>query len=346
MDDSAVIRRLVTSALSQDPEIEVVGTAANGNIAIAKLAQLHPDVMTLDIEMPELDGLQTLKAVRPEYPRLPIVMFSTLTEKGAVTTLDALSLGASDYVTKPANVGSVAESIASVQEQLIPKLKALAAARRLGGAPTRRQVNRPLASGGLPLEAVVLGSSTGGPDALSEVLAKLPRDLPVPVFVVQHMPPVFTSILAQRLDNVSPLRVSEASDGERPQPGHVYVAPGDHHLHLERDLLGPKITLNQGPQENFCRPAVDALFRSAVPVYGKRVLSVVLTGMGKDGREGVRALREAGAPSVVQDEATSVVWGMPGAVAQASLADQVLPLGDIASAITSAVRVARPSMRV
>jgi two-component system chemotaxis response regulator CheB len=347
VDDSAVIRRLVTTALSEDPEIEVVGTAANGNIAITKLAQLHPDAMTLDIEMPELDGLETLRAVRPLYPRLPVVMFSTLTEKGAVTTLEALTLGASDYVTKPANVGSVAESIARVREQLVPKLKALAGARKAAGVSSPRSLpSRPLADGGEPLEAVVVGSSTGGPDALSEVLSRLPRDFPVPLFVVQHMPPLFTAILAQRLDGVSALSVTEAQHGARPQPGHVYVAPGDHHLRVERDVHGPRVTLTQGPQENFCRPAVDVLFCSAVPVYGSRTLSVVLTGMGQDGREGVRALHAVGARSLVQDEPSAVVWGMPGAVARAGLADQILPLTDIGPAITQAVRVSRPSVTV
>jgi two-component system chemotaxis response regulator CheB len=349
VDDSAVIRRLVTTALSEDPEIEVVGTAANGNIALAKIPILKPDAMTLDIEMPELDGLGTLRAVRPLYPRLPIIMFSTLTEKGAVTTLDALTLGANDYVTKPANVGSVAESLASVREQLVPKIKALTAARRMVGQVPRRPIvpsTPPPARKGGPLEAVVLGCSTGGPDALSTVLANLPGDFPVPIFVVQHMPPLFTSIFAQRLDKASPLKVCEAQEGMRAEAGSVYVAPGDFHMQLKRDALGVTIKLDQGPQENFCRPAVDVLFRSASGVYGAKSLAVVLTGMGQDGLEGMRLLKASGAISVVQDEASSVVWGMPGAVANAGLADQILPLTDIAALVTAAVRSGRAAARV
>jgi two-component system chemotaxis response regulator CheB len=192
-----------------------------------------------------------------------------------------------------------------------------------------------------PLEAVVLGSSTGGPDALSVVLSQLPADLGVPVFVVQHMPALFTKILADRLDSSSALTVGEAVDGARPLPGHVYIAPGDFHMQVRRDALGVKIRLDQGPQENFCRPAVDVLFRSAADAYGGGALAVMLTGMGQDGVLGVRRLKEVGVLAVVQDEATSVVWGMPGAVAQAGLADQVLPLGEIATAISGAARSGR-----
>lgn len=353
VDDSAVIRRLVTSALSEDPDIDVIGTAANGRIALAKIAQLRPDAVTLDIEMPELDGLGTLAELRRTDPRLPVVMFSTLTEKGALTTLEALSLGASDYVTKPANVGSIAESFASVREQLVPKLKALCASGGRSALLTRRADTRavPVAvppgapvtgeRRTTPLEAVVLGCSTGGPDALASVLAALPGDLPVPILVVQHMPPLFTTIFAQRLDNGSALRVAEATPGAVAAPGTVLIAPGDHHMTLRRSAAGVTVRLDQGPQENFCRPAVDPLFRSAAEVYGGDVLAVVLTGMGQDGAAGCKVLKDRGASVLVQDEQTSVVWGMPGAVAAAGLADQVLPLDQVAGAVTAAVRAHR-----
>ena len=333
VDDSALIRRLVTEALTEDPGIEVVGTAANGREAITRAADLRPDAVTLDIEMPVLDGLGALREIRRREPRLPVIMFSTLTERGASATLEALSLGASDYVTKPSNTGSIAEGRASIREQLVPRIKALAGARRLVIAPARVAPRRRAEA----VEAVVMGCSTGGPDALSKMLAALPV-LPVPVAVVQHMPPVFTTMFAQRLDRDSPHDVMEAADGDAFVSGRVLLAPGDHHLRLERSASGDVAAcLDQGPQVNFCRPAVDALFRSAADMYGGRVLAVVLTGMGQDGLEGCRVLRDQGAGVLVQDEASSVVWGMPGAVAAAGLADEIVPLDALADRVVAAL---------
>jgi two-component system chemotaxis response regulator CheB len=270
-------------------------------------------------------------------------MFSTLTERGASATLDALSAGANDYVTKPANVGSVAQSMESVREQLIPRIRALtgrppatAATRAAAPAPAPL-VPRPPAPRTGPRSApavLVIGSSTGGPEALAKVVPHLPASLPVPVLLVQHMPPVFTRQFAQRLDRLSALRVVEAVDGTPLQPGTVHLAPGDRHLVIRADRGGHFATaLSQDPPENFCRPAVDPLFRSAVAAYGGGVLAVVLTGMGSDGRNGAAEIRNAGGTVVVQDQATSVVWGMPGAIAQAGLADEVLPLDRIPEAI-------------
>jgi len=341
VDDSVVVRRLVTDVLASDPAIEVVGTAPNGKIALDKIAQLKPDVVTLDIEMPVMDGLQTIKEIRKIDRRLPVIMFSTLTERGATATLEALSSGASDYVTKPANVGSVGESMESVRQQLIPKIKALvpgfvptapvapvAPARPATPVTTRARTSSVKAP-----RALVIGSSTGGPEALSSVLAKLPATLGVPVLVTQHMPPVFTRLYAQRLDKASALRVVEATDGEVVSAGSVYVAPGDFHMEVVR--RGPQmvIKLHQGPAENFCRPAVDVMIRSAVAAYGGELLAVILTGMGSDGKLGCKAVAAAGGQVVAQDEATSVVWGMPGAVAREGIADEVLPLPAIADAI-------------
>jgi len=336
VDDSALIRRLVTGALSEDAGIEVVGTASNGREAIARVVELRPDAVTLDIEMPVLDGLGALREIRAREPRLPVIMFSTLTERGATATLEALSLGASDYVTKPSNTGSINESLASIRDQLVPRIKALAGARRLAAAPVRVAARRRTE----PAEAVVIGCSTGGPDALSTVLSRLPV-LPVPIAVVQHMPPVFTTMFAQRLDRDSPHEVVEAADGDAFTPGRVLLAPGDHHLKLHRAADGVvRAELDQGPQVNFCRPAVDVLFASAAELYGGRVLAVVLTGMGQDGMEGCRILHDRGAGVVVQDEASSVVWGMPGAVAGAGLADEIVPLDALADRIAGRLAVA------
>ncbi|RBY80948.1 chemotaxis response regulator protein-glutamate methylesterase [Geodermatophilus sp. TF02-6] len=356
VDDSVVVRKIVTDVLSEDPAIEVVGTAINGRIALGKLAQLEPDLLTMDIEMPEMNGIEAVRAIRAgvggsRRSRVPVIMFSTLTERGAAATLDALSSGANDYVTKPANVGSVAQSMESVRAQLIPKIKALtgrpAGSARVAApppAPVRPPAPR---SGAVKQPAVlVIGSSTGGPEALAKVLPVLPASLPVPVLLVQHMPPVFTRQFAQRLDRLCPLRVVEAVDGTPLAPGTVHLAPGDHHLTVRSTGRGLQTALDQRPPENFCRPAVDPLFRSAVDAYDGAVLGVVLTGMGSDGRIGAGAVREAGGAVVVQDQATSVVWGMPGVVASAGLADEVLPLERIPEAISRRLGAARATASV
>jgi two-component system chemotaxis response regulator CheB len=239
VDDSVVIRRLVTSVLDEDPDITVVGTAASGRIALAKLLQVAPDCVTLDIEMPDLDGLGTLRELRKTHPRLPVIMFSTLTERGAATTLDALALGANDYVTKPANVGSVPAALASVREQLVPKIKALCPLLRSSAPAVPRLVPLiPAPAGGKApsqrVDVLAIGSSTGGPDALTSLLPLLPASFPVPVVIVQHMPPVFTKMFAQRLDGKCALSVKEAEDGDVVAPGRVLIAPGDRHMELRR----------------------------------------------------------------------------------------------------------------
>jgi len=341
VDDSVVIRRLVTSVLDEDPDITVVGTAASGRIALAKLLQVAPDCVTLDIEMPDLDGLGTLRELRKTHPRLPVIMFSTLTERGASTTLDALALGANDYVTKPANVGSVPAALASVREQLVPKIKALCPQLRSSAPAVPRFVPSPAAA---PADAkapsqrvdvLTIGSSTGGPDALTSLLPLLPPTFPVPVVIVQHMPPVFTKMFAQRLDGKCSLSVKEAEDGDVVAPGRVLIAPGDRHMELRRVGNAVRVKLTSGPAENFCRPAVDVLFRSVAAAYGERVLAAVLTGMGSDGARGAEVLRRGGAEVLAQDEASSVVWGMPGAVVAAGLAHRVLSLNQLAREITA-----------
>lgn len=341
VDDSTVIRRLLSDSLASDPDLEVAGTAANGKIALAKITQINPDVITLDMEMPEMDGITTLVEIRKLYPKLPVIMFSTLTQRGAEATLDALSKGANDYVTKPANVGSVTAAMQNVRNELVPKIKAFCPwFGKCAVTPLRPRTSIlpiSIASNRTPessrIEIVAIGSSTGGPNALQAVLSKIPADFPVPIVIVQHMPPIFTKHLADRLHQLTSLNVVEAKRGDTLLPGGVWVAPGDHHMTLSRTGPTVRVDLNQGTPENSCRPAVDVLFRSVTDVYGSNVLSVVLTGMGQDGTRGCEAIRNAGGKVFAQDEETSVVWGMPGAVAQAGLANKLLPLEKIAEEI-------------
>lgn len=341
VDDAVVIRRLLSDTLSNDPEIEVAGTAASGSIAMAKIPQVNPDLVTLDIEMPGLSGLETLEKIRETYPKLPVVMFSTLTDRGATATLEALALGASDYATKPSGVGSMAAALRVVSDTLIPKIKALCGRPNRGSVASKVDPAKRIAclrkpvcvSRQKPLDVLAIGVSTGGPNALAEVTSGLPADFPIPILIVQHMPPTFTRLLAERLDNKCPLTVREAEGGETPRPGEIWIAPGDRHLVVEGSPGWPRLATTEGPPENSCRPAVDVLFRSVAHVYGDRALALVLTGMGQDGLRGAEAIHEAGGSTIVQDEATSVVWGMPGFVENAGLADAVLPLNQIAPAL-------------
>jgi two-component system chemotaxis response regulator CheB len=324
--------------------------AASGRIALAKIPQVNPDVVTLDVEMPELSGLETLTEIRKQWPRLPVIMFSSATERGAAATLEALSCGATDYVTKPSQTGSVDEARQRVRAELVPKLKAFAP--RVVPAPERRAVVPATAVpsprlgpsprfGPRRVEVLAIGVSTGGPNALSELLPALPPWFPVPIVVVQHMPPVFTRLLAERLAARCAFPVREGVSGARLEPGHVWLAPGDHHMTLVRVGGAVELATNQDPPENSCRPAVDPLFRSAAAVYGAGTLAVVLTGMGHDGLRGCEHVHERGGRILVQDQATSVVWGMPGAVADAGLAERILPLSDMASEILLRVQLDR-----
>jgi two-component system chemotaxis response regulator CheB len=341
VDDASAVRRLVGSALNRDPALEVVGTAADGRMALDRLAELRPDVVLLDLEMPVMDGLQTLIELRKTHPRLPVIMFSRFTQRGVEATVHALTLGADDYVPKPGDGLDVGSCI---EELLIPKIKLLG--RRAGtpaqpGPATVGRAAAPAASRPRHVGVVVVGTSTGGPNALTELFGAFPADWSVPVLVVQHMPPVFTAQLAERLTEKSRLKVREGAAGELVSAAGAWVAPGGHHMTVRQDGAAVRLALNQEPPVNSCRPAVDVLFRSAAAVYGPEVLAVVLTGMGQDGLRGCESVRAAGGQVLVQDEATSVVWSMPGAVAQAGLADQVLPLGQVGPEVVRRVRQCR-----
>lgn len=342
VDDSVVIRRLLSETLAEDAELEVVGAASDGKLGLAKIAQLHPDIVTLDVEMPVMDGLETLREVRKLYPKLPVVMFSTLTEHGAAATLDALALGASDYTTKPGNLGGAA-AIHAVRADLIPKVKALCGSRKkakltlpppMPPVAVRRSAHR-------RIEIVAIGCSTGGPNALAEVLPGIPRDFPVPIVLVQHMPPIFTRLLADRLAARSQIGIHEGCAGDVLSPGHAWIAPGNFHMQIKRIGTTRRLELNQNPPENSCRPAVDVLFRSVAEVYAAGALAVVMTGMGSDGVIGAKMIRQCGGEVLVQDEASSVVWGMPGLVYSSGQADGVYPLEQLGSEVTRRVLQSR-----
>jgi two-component system chemotaxis response regulator CheB len=340
VDDSVVVRRIVSEELSADPEIEIAGTASNGQIAIAKMTQVCPDLVTLDVEMPDMDGLTALAQIRKTHPKTPVIMFSALTERGANATLDALALGASDYFTKPSGAGGLEESQQLIRAELIPAIKALCKeklAPKLLPLPVKSAPSTQATPSASRVDVIAVGVSTGGPNALAELFRVLPADLPVPLLIVQHMPPMFTRLLAERLTSTLRLPAEEATSGVVLKPGRALIAPGNYHLTVVREGTQVRAILNQEPAENSCRPAVDPLFRSVARVFGPNVLAVVLTGMGQDGLRGCEEIRAAGGQVIVQDEASSVVWGMPGFVARAGLADKVLPLAMIGAEIVRRV---------
>lgn len=326
VDDSAVIRKLLQNAIERDPGLEVAGEAPNGLAALTLIGKLCPDIVTLDIEMPEMDGITTLKEIKRRYPRTRVVMCSTLTERGAGITMEALAAGADDYVTKATG----AAGAASFSAQIVPKLK------QFFPVPLPAPARAPLVAvrpRRFAPRAVGIGVSTGGPNALAEIMPLFPKEFSLPILIVQHMPPMFTRLLAERLAALSRIRVVEAQTGMLVRPGTAYVAPGDYHMTVALRGAEPVIQLNQEPLENSCRPAVDVLFRSLGRVYGGDCIAAVLTGMGQDGLRGVEALRSLGAYVVAQDEASSVVWGMPGFVARAGFADAVCDLKAIPAEI-------------
>jgi two-component system chemotaxis response regulator CheB len=338
VDDSATIRGLLSATLGADPDLKVVGAAVNGKMGVEMVATTAPDVVLLDVEMPVLDGIGALKEIRRLAPKLPVVMFSSLTERGAKTTLDALLAGANDYAAKPAGLAAD-EVAAKIRDEVIAKIKALVprgiAHPRPAAAPPPRRPSTTRE----PVRGVVIAVSTGGPTALAEMLPAFAKHCPVPVLIVQHMPAFFTAQLAERLKKLTGNPVREAADGMPLKPGDVVLAPGGRHLVLAAEAGGVVTRLTDDPPENSCRPAADVLFRSAAAVWGPGTLGIVLTGMGRDGLAGSRAVVEAGGGVLAQDEFSSVVWGMPGEVARAGLADAVLPLAQLGAEV--AVRLRR-----
>tara|TARA_R110000868_G_scaffold69568_6_gene204700 strand:- start:2311 stop:3474 length:1164 start_codon:yes stop_codon:yes gene_type:complete len=360
IDDSAVARGLMTRWIEEDPDLVLVGAAVDGEQGIRKAEELRPDLIVLDVEMPKMDGLAALPILLKTVPRCRIVMASTLTRRGGEVTIRALSMGAADYASKP-QAGRLAGA-EEFRKDLLTKLKALAP-RPIPPIPSARDLNRPAAPqartaaapapptrafhpvaaapisrGTTPRNTarpalIAIGSSTGGPEALRIVVSACASGLEVPLVIAQHMPPLFTKILAEHLGKAANRPCKEVEHGERLQAGHIYVAPGDFHFTVRRDAAGFYAALDQSAPINFCRPAVDPLFQSVAEATGGNALGVILTGMGHDGREGARALRAAGGTILAQDEATSIVWGMPGAIAEAGLADQILPLSQIGSDI-------------
>jgi two-component system chemotaxis response regulator CheB len=343
VDDSAVIRSLLRSVVSAGAGLEVAGTAADGESAMSAIETVRPDLILLDVEMPVMDGLVTLRKLRARGHKMPVIMCSSLTQRGAKVTIEALAGGASDYVAKPSGQASREAAMQALSQDLIPKIHALT-----GPLPAPQPAAFPGASRPpliLPMAppprvqalysnpvVLAIGVSTGGPAALDLLLPALPQNFPLPVLIVQHMPELFTRLFAERLNGRCRLPVHEAIEGEPVRSGTIYIAKGNWHMEVmagARLGLPPVLRLNQGPMENHCRPAVDVLFRSAAAIYGSGVLAVVLTGMGSDGMLGCRTIREHGGSVLAQDQASSAVWGMPGAVANAGLAQKVLPLGAI-----------------
>ena len=331
VDDSLVMRSLLRMVLASEPAIELAGMATDGVHALEAIERLKPDLVLLDIEMPRMNGIEVLTELRARHSPVKIIMCSTLTRRGARITLEALARGATDYVTKPTAQNGAANAVVTLSRDLLPRIKAL-----FLQVPSPVTLGLPASDEALHqkhADVVVIGVSTGGPAALETLLPKLPAEFPVPIVVVQHMPQLFTAMLAERLDRECALAVREAAPAMHPEAGTVYIARGDWHLEFVRLAFGNghALRLSQAAPEHFCRPSVDVLFRSAAQSYGDAVIGIVLTGMGSDGLEGCRAIRRAGGRVLVQDRATSAVWGMPAVVAQAGLAHRTLPLPAIAA---------------
>lgn len=343
VDDSAVMRSLLRAVIATDAGLEVAGTASDGASALNALQLDRPDLILLDVEMPVMDGLATLRQLRERGYRMPVIICSSLTQRGAKVTIEALASGASDYVAKPVGQANREQAIRALAQELIPKIQALTARMPRQIAQMAPRTGQQAVATQMAFSApsvVAIGVSTGGPAALDVLLPALPADFPLPVLVVQHMPEVFTRLFAERLSRHCALQVCEATDGEPVRPRTVYIARGNWHMEALASARGggsSTIHLNQEPQENHCRPAADRLFRSVAKTYGSGALAVVLTGMGSDGLSGCRAIREHAGTVLAQDQATSTVWGMPGAVAQAGLAHKILPLTALAPEI---VRIA------
>jgi two-component system chemotaxis response regulator CheB len=353
VDDSAVIRGLLTRALEKDSSIKVVASVGNGETAIKALDRHDIEVIILDIEMPVMDGLTALPKLLAAQPGVQVIMASTLTRKNAEVSLRALQAGAADYLPKPSTTSELTGTDA-FQRELVEKVKALAKAARpsrlvarstdavaparvaSAGICPKRTITLRKASAALP-RIIAIGSSTGGPQALLEVLRDMAASIKLPILITQHMPATFTTLLAEHIERATGVPCAEGKDGETISAGRIYLAPGNFHMVVERVGSGSVIRLNQDPAESFCRPAVDPMLRRMAGIYGSSLLTIILTGMGSDGRKGATEVVEAGGTVIAQDEATSVVWGMPGAVATSGLCSAVLPIKEIGPSVRKLV---------
>lgn len=360
VDDSALYRKFVGNILESYPNFEVAGVAANGKIALQKIEQLQPDIITLDLEMPVMDGLEVLRQLKPQSKHVGVIMLSAVTTEGAKSTLEALRLGAFDFVVKPSN-NCMEENIEILTQSLCPKINAFVKTQQVSdilsgksqhtpeepdippdsscttksviqrmGQITRKPPGKP--------EIVVIGISTGGPQSLAQVLPQLPGDLETPILIVQHMPPLFTKSLAEDLNNKCSLTVSEAEHEQPIEPGHILIAPGGRQMKVQQSSDGNQIILTDDPPENNCRPSVDYLFRSVADAYGENVLAIIMTGMGNDGTLGCRLLKQNGAFIMTQDKASCVVYGMPKQLTEEGVTDAVVPLDQIAQEIVHSIR--------
>ncbi len=358
VDDTIMYRKIIGDVLKTISGVEVVGTANNGKIAVSRIKSLKPDLVTLDVEMPVMNGLETLVAIQQEKLDVECLMFSSLTERGGEITMKALELGAFDFVLKP-DKETPEENLAYIQKELSQRLKVFGQQRQLRRllrgkrpvAPARVAIKKPGEAAKILRQTkarvkrtekstvVAIGISTGGPNALTAMLPQLPADLGVPVLIVQHMPPVFTKSLAASLDKKCKLKVKEAVNGEQVKKNTIYIAPGGSQMKVASgaDVHSKIIRITDDPPENNCKPSVDYLFRSVAREYGSKATGVIMTGMGADGKIGLQEMKSAGVVSIAQDASSSVVYGMPKAVAEAGLVDVVAPLGGIAAEIVKTV---------
>lgn len=339
VDDSQTVRRLVSEVLKSEADIEVVGAFEGGWALLEELDELAPDLIVLDVEMPGMSGLEVLGEIRRRDAKLPVIMYTAVTETAAALTLEALSKGANAFATKPSMMRGLEEGLACAKEALVPVVRDLCRAREPSPAESAFVAGRsPAAVEGVKTPSIVaIGCSMGGPNALTELLSHFRPDMPVPVVIVQHMPRLFTKILADRLTVNTKMSVHEATHGEFLRPGEVWIAPGDYHLRLERQGSRVRVALDQSPPENSCRPAIDVLLRSVAATYGASSLAVILTGMGQDGLRGAEQIVAQGGEVIAQDEESSVVWGIPGAVVRAGLANAVLTIPGIADRVLARV---------
>lgn len=345
IDDSALVRKLLTEILESDPQIEVVGTAPDPIIAIRKIKTLHPDVITLDIEMPKMDGLTFLAKLMKSYP-MPVLMFSSLTQKGAEATMKALSLGAIDFIAKP--TFKLSEGIEDLRSDFVTKVKGASSAKLkkaiapLLEVPPKHGMDaiiraKKIHPANVSEKVLVIGASTGGTVAIEQILNKLPEDAP-PTLIVQHMPPLFTNSFAKRVDGLTRMTIVEAQNNDQLQKGVALIAPGGKHMILNKGSSGYYVVVKDGPPVNRHKPSVDVLFRSAANTLGANALGVILTGMGDDGARGLKEMKDAGAYTIAQDEDTCVVFGMPKVAIEMQAVDKVLPLGSIAQHIMNMIK--------